>query len=260
MLPSRLLRSSDHLGWRSVHAEVYRDPPTAEFATSARTDLLLVLVTGGNYEIESRQGRSWRRAVYRPGSVGVTVPGKTDRLRWRAHAGPPLESLHLRLAADLIPAGAAPMDTLDLNDPYITASAWVLARALREGAPALYADSVAQAMTMHLARPPAEGRTGDFASVIDLLHARLGDDLTLDDLAAQAAMSKYLFLRMFSQATGMTPHRYLTRLRMRRAAELLRGTGQSVQQIAITCGYLSPGQFAAAFRREYGMSPRNYRR
>jgi AraC family transcriptional regulator len=258
VLPSRLLRSSDHLGWRSVRAEVYRDPPEADFSTTARPDLLLVMVTGGSYDIESRHGRSWRRAGYRPGSIGVTVPGHVDTLRWRAHAGPPLESLHLHLAVDASPA----WDTLHLNDPYLTASAWALARALREGAPALYADTVAHAMIAHLVHRSSDPVVshGDLGPVLDYLRDHLGEDVTLDQLARLASLSKYHFIRTFRAMLGVTPHRYLTGLRMSRAAELLTGTAQSVQQVAFTCGYRSPGQFAAAFKREYGVSPRNFRR
>lgn len=81
-LPSRMLRSSDGLGWRSVHASVWRDPPVAEeFRLAPSADLLVVLVTSGSYRIGSWGGRSWREAAYRPGSLGVTAPGRGVRLR-----------------------------------------------------------------------------------------------------------------------------------------------------------------------------------
>ena len=77
------------------------------------------------------------------------------------------------------------------------------------------------------------------------MHEHLHEDVSLDDLAAQAAVSKYHLLRSFAKSTGFTPYRYLVRLRMCRAANLLRDTGQPVLQISTACGYRSPGQFPA---------------
>jgi AraC family transcriptional regulator len=92
------------------------------------------------------------------------------------------------------------------------------------------------------------------------MRAHLADDLALADLAALANLSRYHFLRAFSASTGLTPHRFFTRLRMQAAEGLLRGTDHSVVQVALACGYRSAGRFAAAFRREYGSSPGEYRR
>jgi AraC family transcriptional regulator len=72
-------------------------------------------------------------------------------------------------------------------------------------------------------------------------------------------ISKFHFLRTFTK-TGLTPHRYLTRIRVHHAAGLLRTSGLSVQQIAMACGYTSVSRFAAAIRRQYGVSPAGYRR
>jgi AraC family transcriptional regulator len=274
-LPSRMLRSSDGLGWRSVHAGVWRDPPVAEeFRRPPTPDLTVVLVTSGSYRIGSRGGGSWREADYRPGSVGVTAPGRGVRLRWRATGPQPMESLHLRLDAGLVRetlsgygrSPAALPDTLSLDDDYVAAAAGTLARALREGAPALYADALAQGLVAHLvyrsvpAAAAAPAAALDTGRVIGHMRDHLGDDLDLDDLAAVAAMSKFHFLRSFRDATGLTPHRYLTMLRMRRAAALLTSTGLSVRQVAAACGYRSPSRFAAAFRREHGAAPADYRK
>ena len=274
-LPSRLLRSSDDLGWRSVHAGVWRDPPVAEeFRRPPTPDLLVVLVTSGSYRIESRGGGAWRGAAYRPGSIGLTAPGRGVRLRWRAAGPQPMESLHLRLAAALVGEtldayGRTPAtlpDTLSMDDGYVAATAAALAGALRDNAPALYADTLAQGLVAHLvhrsvpgARPaPADTRL-DPGRVIDHMRTHLADDLDLDRLAAVAAMSKFHFVRSFRAATGLTPHRYLTMLRMRRAAELLTTTGLTVRQVAAACGYQSPSRFAAAFRREHHTTPAQLR-
>ena len=268
-----MLRDSDALGWRSVHAALWRDPPVAdEFRRVPTSDLTVVLVTSGSYRIASRGRGSWREAGYRPGSVGVTAPGRGVRLRWRAVRPQPMESLHLRLDAALVDdiltaygrTPAALPDALTLDDDYVSAAAGALAGALRDGAPALYADAVALGLVAHLvhhsvAARPEPAAPLDAGRVIDHMHAHLGDDLDLDRLAAVAALSKFHFVRSFRDATGLTPHRYLTMLRMRRAATLLTGTGQTVRQVAAACGYRSPSRFAAAFRREYGTAPAGYR-
>jgi AraC family transcriptional regulator len=109
---------------------------------------------------------------------------------------------------------------------------------------------------------PTEGAlTGSaLGDVLDYMRSNLHGAVGLDELAAVAHLTKYHFLRSFAKSTGVTPHRYLVRLRMRRAAALLLDQGPTVLQVARACGYHSQGQFAAAFRREYGTSPREFRR
>ena len=271
-LPSRLVRSSDALGWRTVRALRYADPTEAGPFVSGSEGLLVVLVASGRYRIESRQGRSWRAAAYRPGSIGVTAPGHASVLRWRSTSPEPMESLHLHLDPAAA-GGVAFPDALSLHDAYVTASARTLARALSAGAPALYADSVAQALAAHLAyvagQPTRQQATRGAAlplsdvevrRVADYMRTHLGEDITVDDLAAVARVSKFHFIRAFARTTGVTPYRFLRRMRLETAAELLRRTPDSVARIALQCGYRSAGQFARAFRAEYGVPPALFRR
>lgn len=268
-LPSRRLTGSDRLGWRRVHAAVYDDPAEAEAFATRVPELLLVLVTDGRYRIESRHGRTWHRAAYRPGSIGVTAPGNRSELRWRATEAGPMRSLHLRLDPALLPGTGAVPDALMIEDPYVTAAARALHDALGAGAPGLYADAVAQGLVAHLAyrvtttAPPAEAAplgAADRDLVVSYMRAHLADDVSLDELAALVNLSKYHFLRMFARTTGLTPHRYLSRLRLEAAADLLRGGTLPVQRVALMCGYGSPSRFAAAFQRAYGCTPTAYRR
>ena len=256
----RQLTSSSGLGWRSVLASEYADPPRVESFTQASSqDLLVVLVTSGTYAITSGRGR----ATYRRGSVGVTAPGNVSRLRWHTLDGKPMRSLHLRLGTDLIRETEQLPDVLSLHDPFVTAAASALGDAMTGRAPALYADSLAQALAAHLVhrRVVAESalRGRELDRVIEFMRAHLDEDLTLETLAREANVSKFHFVRVFARTTGLTPHRYLVRLRMQAAADLVARGDHTIQRIALMCGYRSPRQFAAAFKAEYGVPPRNFR-
>jgi AraC family transcriptional regulator len=268
-LPAKLLESSTGLGWRRVEARRYADPAVAEEFESGSDRLLLVLVTSGRYRIESRHGRSWRSTAYRPGSLGLTAPGNRSRLRWRSTGIEPMESLHLHL--DPATAGGAALpDALTVHDPFLLAGARALGSALAAGAPALYADSLARALVAHLifGLPRPERRpepaalplgAAEVRRIDEYMRSRLGDNLTVDELAGIANVSKFHFIRAFAGTTGLTPYRYLRRLRMDAAADLLRTTNYSVARIAGMCGYRSAGQFAAAFRTEQRLSPAEFR-
>jgi transcriptional regulator GlxA family with amidase domain len=95
--------------------------------------------------------------------------------------------------------------------------------------------------------------------ITDYMRDHLSEDITLDELAAEVHISKYHLLRQFTKSTGLTPHRYLTALRISRAATLLVTTDGSVLHIAQACGYRSPSRFAATFRRQYGTTPTRFR-
>ncbi|TQS46048.1 helix-turn-helix domain-containing protein [Cryptosporangium phraense] len=281
----RPLTDSSALGWGRVAVGRFRDPAQLdEYVGPPAPQLTMVLVTAGHYTIESRDGGALRRVGYAPGSVGITVPGRRNELRWRSAGQDRLESLHLRVAPALVHEtldglglphdDVAGLDVLSLGDAYVAGAMSALGEALDAGAPGLYADSVAEAALVHLAYrrlagPPRRsniardpgvlGRRG-LQRVLDYLDAHLGEDVGLDTLAGLVSVSRYHFLRTFTRATGLTPHRYLVEIRLRRAAELLRTSGLSVQQVAASCGYRSPSRFAASFRARYGVSPSEYRR
>jgi AraC-like DNA-binding protein len=98
------------------------------------------------------------------------------------------------------------------------------------------------------------------ARAVELIHSRFQDDLSLDDLARVAAMSRFHFLRCFKAQVGTTPYAYLLQVRLRTAAVLLRSSVQSITEIALACGFTSPSRFSEAFARQYHCSPSAYRR
>jgi len=96
--------------------------------------------------------------------------------------------------------------------------------------------------------------------VVALMRTHLAEPLSLDDLAAEAAMSKYHFCRLFRAHLGSPPHRYLASLRIARAKDLLASDETAVSQIASLVGFNDPGNFAKTFRRNTGLSPSAFRR
>lgn len=96
--------------------------------------------------------------------------------------------------------------------------------------------------------------------IITFVRENFHRPLTLDDASKVAQMSPFAFSRYFKKYSGEGFVEYLNKVRMDRASHLLRETEYQVQEIARQCGFSSISNFNKQFRREEGLSPRNYRR
>lgn len=85
-------------------------------------------------------------------------------------------------------------------------------------------------------------------------------EIDLEDAAAEAGLSPFHFLRTFADALGVTPHQYLVRARLRRAARLLADDQRSITDIAYDVGFGDLSNFVRTFRRAAGVSPRGFRK
>lgn len=86
------------------------------------------------------------------------------------------------------------------------------------------------------------------------------DPLRLEQIAARVGVSPFHFLRMFARVTGLTPHQYLVRARLRRAAELLADPRRRIGDIAFDVGFGDLSNFVRTFHRAAGLSPGRFRR
>lgn len=89
---------------------------------------------------------------------------------------------------------------------------------------------------------------------------RLGDALTLRQIAHAAAFSPYHFHRLFRRLTGESVQSSLARSRLERAAFELVYSGRSILEVALANGYTSPASFSRAFNRRFAVEPRRFRR
>jgi AraC family transcriptional regulator len=145
--------------------------------------------------------------------------------------------------------------------------------AMDRGAPDLYADAAAQWLATHLLdrqgtglqistdrRLPGVLTDRRLAKVVEYMSANFADSLTIEQLAAEAAISKFHFVRLFCERVGEPPHAFLVRLRMDNARRLLTTTDLSIGDVAIECGYRTAAAFVAAFVKHSGKTPTKFRR
>jgi AraC family transcriptional regulator of arabinose operon len=95
--------------------------------------------------------------------------------------------------------------------------------------------------------------------VINHCRVRLERVFLLPELAALAGLSPTSFSRLFAQEMGMPPMRYLEQLRINRACRLLELSQAKIESVARQVGFANPFYFTLRFKRQLGVSPRQYR-
>lgn len=250
--------------WREGEAESVSLPGSVGIAFTHQS---CAVIRRGN-------GRADRRDVL-ANSVGLAghepiawldVSGHSDLVEITAAA-----SLRREIAEELRVTQHADLDDLhNWADPVIHAIATRLRAGLRQWHPlgVLEADALTRAAYARVfqrqfgGRARAAGRldAARLVAVTDFIAANLHRDLSIAELAGAAALSPYHFARSFRRSTGLAPHRFVTTLRLERAAEQLRRSAQTVEQIAEGIGFSNLSHFRRLFRLHYGATPSDFRR
>lgn len=97
-------------------------------------------------------------------------------------------------------------------------------------------------------------------ALIDFVDENLDSDFSLHALSERAGFSVFHFHRVFTKMIGETPNVYIRRKKIERiAAILLTGTNESLCELAYKYGFSNGNSFSRAFKRNFGMSPSEYR-
>ena len=100
----------------------------------------------------------------------------------------------------------------------------------------------------------------DIEAVVGYMYERYSEPISLADMAGVARLSQFHFSRTFLTATGVTPGRFLSAVRLDQAKTLLLSTTDTVTDISYRVGYNSVGTFTTRFTRSVGIPPVQYRR
>lgn len=99
----------------------------------------------------------------------------------------------------------------------------------------------------------------NITKAVTYMQTHYHDPITLDEIAAISGYSKYYFIKQFQNQLNITPIQYLTKIRIQKAAELLRTTNSTIIEIAAAVGYANANYFNKAFRKVIGVSAGTFR-
>jgi AraC family transcriptional regulator len=242
--------------------------PPHDTPTTTKPHQIGVSFTRHTNLVREAAGRAVRSDVA-PGAVFVTGD---DAITWSGVADT-TEALEIYPDPELVrrvaPHAPRVATALGVRDAVVFGLASVLKWAHVTGGALtdVEASTVAHRLVAHLlsgyreggpvaARPPVGGLDRRVVDrVAEYVDAQLAGPITLDGMAAVAALSPFHFARAFRATTGMAPHRFVTARRLEAAKAALLTTDASVVRIAHAVGYSNISHFRRTFRRELGVLP-----
>jgi AraC family transcriptional regulator len=203
----------------------------------------------------------------------------------KAELSDPIECIHLCLPSGLISRSALADFDIDPSKVELSFAGGFVDRFINDAAQAfsdflerpphptdrMFVDGMTTALVAHIIanytidrwKPPTIPKTLDLRRlqrVLDYIDSNIGKPIALDQLAAEACLSPFHFSRLFRDATGLTPHRYVTDRRVQAAKDALALPEPSLNEIALDKGFGSLDNFIRVFRKKTGLTPGQYRR
>lgn len=268
--------------WDGVVCDLIVKGPTGthEVIVSPTVDTIFLTRSSDPHPLVKRLNRQPPRALIHPGSI-VNFVAAGDTLTTQVPRG---NGGMERLAVSILPGALTRLlQTDDLRDSELRSATVIerplchqLLKALAEEVTAtgphgrLYAESLVLAAMIDLIRHsgaprrvfPVKGGLAPWQlrRAEAMINDRLGEDVSLADLAAAANLSKAHFARAFQRSTGMPPHKYQLNAHIEYAKRLLGQKDMSLTEVGLACGFGSQSQFIRAFHRMVGVSPGVWRR
>jgi AraC family transcriptional regulator len=234
------------------------------------TAVTIAIVVAGTFQYRSSSGL----ALMTPGSLLLGNPGQCFSCGHEHGEGDRCISFSYtpeffeRLAADAVRSSAGfkatripPLRTLA---PLIARGSSLLAGADSTTCEELGIQLAARALQVERGVAPRQlspepSSLARVTRVVRMIENETDFPHDVNSLAGIARLSPYHFLRTFEALTGTTPHQYILRLRLRRAAIRLQTEHSSISDIAFDCGFGDISNFNRTFRAEFDMSPRVFR-
>jgi AraC-like DNA-binding protein len=257
--------------WAGLPMGVFGIPALEERGAAHVSSPMLLMALEG-------RGKRWYR--FANGTVELsTKPGMIELYgrdferrgaRWEGEAGRTVGVYLPPEAVGRLAPGAGILDLRTVHEIFDPKLQWIMHELMDEamrGAPggALYAQGLSSALIgrliAHYGLPREQPRAAGALSsktlrrVLDHIDARLGDDLSIEALAREAALSPHHFARSFKVSLGLTPHRYVLKRRVDRALNLLRTSKLPIADIALSLGFASQSHLTQVLREQRQVSP-----
>jgi len=275
--PTQVLRSSSLLPWQGILLERHLSSPGERSGASIGCHVLSMPVGCSSRFAYRRPSGEFASTLSRPGTIMITPAG-------------PVPDMHLHQASEFVHCALEESFTRDvmhdldravpprefraaIQEKPIQRILGLLVEELESKRPLgrLYVDSLAQALVTRYVllehtlgcrkMPKAAGLPPRILNrVREKIEANLDADLSLLSLAEESGYSRAHFLRLFRDATGLTPHQYVLSLRLKRAQDQLKQKGSSIIDVAASCGFSSQSHMTSLFRQRLEMTPGEFRR
>ena len=257
-----------------MRVEFFPPNPVTEPRYWVRHEEGLAMMLGpGSIELGSKRS-SMERIDYAAGDLGM-CPHHEER--WVGLMNTP--HLHLSISGEALMAAAERKSSevrlrgcLKFADPRLGALLAAVNAERAAGFPSgrLFLDCIEQALAIALVNNYAVRRASPgiyrggltparLRKVVELVHAEMEGDLSLEELADAAGLSITHFSQTFRESTGQSPHQFVLHRRVDRAKEMLRAAEMRVLDVAVACGFKTQQHFARVFRQLCGASPTEYR-
>ena len=133
----------------------------------------------------------------------------------------------------------------------------------------LYAESLFQALSMHLIRHYATRQLQltnignglppyKLKQALNYINDNLDQPITLKDIAQLLDLSQYYFCHLFKESTGIAPYKYVIKQRIEKAKYLIKNSQLPLADISYECGFSSQSQMTQHFRKCVGVTPKVY--
>ncbi|MBK4215878.1 helix-turn-helix transcriptional regulator [Paracoccus caeni] len=278
-VPGKVLLSSEGQNWKNIALRSY-GYKGQDVIVPAMRDFMLVSYKTGMTAMQRRFDGRWKRETLVPGATSLLT--RAQRAYWNWHD--PIDVTHIYLSGTLVAEVASEVmdcaisevtleDVLRTDDPVMAHAAETIAEEARTGGlgGALYVDSVARGLIVHLLRRYASvrlreiGKSGALSpqqerQIVEFIEASLGLTLDLGMMAEALYMTPCLFARQFRRSFGTPPYAFVKTRRLERARHLLATSMLPIKAIAADCGFSDQAHLTRMFSATYGETPAAFRR
>jgi AraC family transcriptional regulator len=273
-------RLHDSVDWPDLRVEHLRLEPRGMKPVTFTCNEIAVVLAGRTVATRIGNGVT-QRSLIQPGASCVNPVGTYES---QADITSPIEDLHIFVPPALVGRSATADYDIDpakaelayaggLKDPLIYQIALAFHDIISrppEPTDRLFIDGMQAVLAAHLLakysidrwRPPSKKPDLPYPRlkrVIDIIEAHFTETISLRELAAEACLSPFHFSRLFRQATGLSPHRFVTERRVQEAQRKLASGHSSLVEIALETGFGSQVNFIRTFRKSTGLTPGQYR-